>query len=642
MSTTTLFSIQQNIGRYGLSILFISGNIGNLFTVLILGRSTRRRRNSCSLYLLAASISNWIVLDTGLIFNIIGIDHTDPQHTSNIICKLRWSTVHALLMLSRSFMIAACIDRWALSSSNITIRSFSRLRTAIHTIIILVIVWTILPIHMIVFFNNNTGRCSPSSGTYAFFYAIYSLIIIGILPLLLMIVFSTRAWYNLQRAHNRVLPENHQNQNIHMRKRDRDLLKMLSGEVFLYCLTTIPYPINQIYSVSTSSMIEYKDPIRLAIESLIGYIISPFLNFMYCCAQFYIYMICSHKFRKEFRGLFRRPTINRDHTMPITHHALCVVSKNPKLVQTLSHSDTIQITSGFKVFNTRIQAFDDHSSQPLVTISDNEHSDNDDHFMSPVHKLTKEELCEELQIFTSKNHTLLAAADDDDDLQFRTEESLKQSLIDILKREQGHFDAECILFIDLNSRNITDANSLSICRNIIILNLNNNQLTNIRTFGVFTQLKILSVAQNQLTSLDGLQTCENLEVLNVAGNDLTGLKSLAPLLQLTYLRSLCLFDRQNNLTNPLCNTSSYQQDVKNNLPNLDILDNEWLGQGFQERLSSLESTVKQLENPYLNTKSNSVEKPTIIVTKTFSSDGSIQSANEEYEQFLQSIRMLVN
>ncbi|CAF0952708.1 unnamed protein product [Rotaria sordida] len=216
-----------------------------------------------------------------------------------------------------------------------------------------------------------------------------------------------------------------------------------------------------------------------------------------------------------------------------------------------------------------------------------------------------------------------------------------KSLIDIVKHEQGHFDAESILFLDLNSRNLTDANSLSICRNLIILNLNNNNLTNIRGFGTLTQLQKLSLAKNQINSLDGLQTCENLEILNVAGNNLIGLKSLAPLLHLTRLRSLCLTDRQDNLTNPLCNSSSYHQDVKNNLPNLDVLDNEWLGQGFQERISSLESAIERLENYNYNSKTMTNEKPTIIITRATSSDHSIHIANEEYDELFQSIQMLV-
>jgi len=103
MSTSTIAAAQRNIALYGMSTLLVLGNFGNICTIIILARGTKRQPNSCSLYLLSACISNWIVINTALISNIIGIDHIDPQHTSNIICKLRWSGIHALLMLSRSF-----------------------------------------------------------------------------------------------------------------------------------------------------------------------------------------------------------------------------------------------------------------------------------------------------------------------------------------------------------------------------------------------------------------------------------------------------------------------------------------------------------------------------------------------------------
>jgi len=140
---------------------------------------------------------------------------------------------------------------------------------------------------MAIFFNNSTGRCIALPGAYALFYAIYSLIVIGILPLVLMIVFSLLARRNLRMIRSRVVPIGQTRRNLNIHKRDRDLMKMLSGEVLVYCVTTIPYPINLIYSVSTSSIAAYKSSTRLAIESLIGYIVSPLLNFMYCCAQFY-------------------------------------------------------------------------------------------------------------------------------------------------------------------------------------------------------------------------------------------------------------------------------------------------------------------------------------------------------------------
>ncbi len=103
MSSSAIFAAQQNVAIYGLSTLLVLGNFGNLFTIIILTRTTKQRVNSCSLYLLAASVSNWIVINTALVSNIVGVHHIDPQNTSNVICKLRWSGVHALLMLSRSF-----------------------------------------------------------------------------------------------------------------------------------------------------------------------------------------------------------------------------------------------------------------------------------------------------------------------------------------------------------------------------------------------------------------------------------------------------------------------------------------------------------------------------------------------------------
>lgn len=103
MSAPSIAAAQKMVARVGLSTLLVFGNVGNILTIFILTRSTKRHLNSCSLYLLSACISNWIVINTALISNIVGIDSIDPQHTSNVVCKLRWSGTHALLMLSRSF-----------------------------------------------------------------------------------------------------------------------------------------------------------------------------------------------------------------------------------------------------------------------------------------------------------------------------------------------------------------------------------------------------------------------------------------------------------------------------------------------------------------------------------------------------------
>lgn len=103
MSVATIVNVQKNLGRYGLSTLVILGNIGNLLNIVIFLRTLRKQTNSCKLYLLAASITNWILINTALISSLYGVDNIDPQHRSLSVCKLRWYGGQILLMLSRSF-----------------------------------------------------------------------------------------------------------------------------------------------------------------------------------------------------------------------------------------------------------------------------------------------------------------------------------------------------------------------------------------------------------------------------------------------------------------------------------------------------------------------------------------------------------
>jgi hypothetical protein len=101
MSASILNAIRQQLSYYGISTLLISGNLGNIFLILMLGRSFKQHPNSCSLYLLFASIANLFVLDTVLISTLYGLDHLEPIHSSNVVCKIRWYGGHVLFMFSR-------------------------------------------------------------------------------------------------------------------------------------------------------------------------------------------------------------------------------------------------------------------------------------------------------------------------------------------------------------------------------------------------------------------------------------------------------------------------------------------------------------------------------------------------------------
>lgn len=118
--------------------------------------------------------------------------------------------------------------------------------------------------------------------------------------------------------------------------------------------------------------------------------------------------------------------------------------------------------------------------------------------------------------------------------------------------------------IETDWLDLTDVNSLSLCRQLIMLNLNNNQLTHVRALGTLTQLKNLSIANNQIQSLgegktwflcswfnvhstEGLQTCENLEHLNVAGNQLQGYALVTCVYHWWEIKFLIIDDRLSSL-----------------------------------------------------------------------------------------------
>ncbi|CAF4414229.1 unnamed protein product, partial [Adineta steineri] len=122
MSVATISNIRLQLGHCVIPILLALGNFGNFFTTCILIRTLKQRANSCALYLLCAALANWFVINTVLISSLYGLDHVEPIHISNVLCKLRWYGGHVLFMASRCFLIAACVDRWALCSQNIKIR----------------------------------------------------------------------------------------------------------------------------------------------------------------------------------------------------------------------------------------------------------------------------------------------------------------------------------------------------------------------------------------------------------------------------------------------------------------------------------------------------------------------------------------
>ncbi|CAF5156386.1 unnamed protein product, partial [Rotaria sp. Silwood1] len=127
--------------------------------------------------------------------------------------------------------------------------------------------------------------CGPTS-YYAFAFSIYLFIFIEALPPIFMVLFGLLTRYNLKQARSRISPGSDYTQH-RLRKSDRDLMKMVAGEVFVYLVSTILYPVNTLYGFITGPIAQQKSGMRLAIEALAGFIVSPLLSFLYCVAPYY-------------------------------------------------------------------------------------------------------------------------------------------------------------------------------------------------------------------------------------------------------------------------------------------------------------------------------------------------------------------
>jgi uncharacterized membrane protein len=126
-------------------------------------------------------------------------------------------------------------------------------------------------------------------GLYKLIYAIYQVILVGILPPILMIIFSILTMHSLHQRHGT---------QTRLRQRDRYLMRMVIAEVIVNISTSIPYSINLLYGAATYNVVN-KSMQRIEIESFISFL-TQFLIYLISVAPFYLFLLTSKPFRNEF------------------------------------------------------------------------------------------------------------------------------------------------------------------------------------------------------------------------------------------------------------------------------------------------------------------------------------------------------
>ncbi len=292
-----LFDVAVQATRIVLTSFIILGTIGNVLNLLIYTRPTLLR-TSCTLYLIADSINNILVVYTSLLIRLLSSGFSyDITLISNLICKLRYYPGYVLLALSPYFFTLACFDRYCSSSRSATRRSWCNKKVAKRLIIGAIILALVLYSHMAIFFQLNpsgTG-CSAQPGAYNTFYRIFYLMIYCMLPFVCMGLFSILTLKNIRQQARRIRPAL-VTENDSLRRIDRQMVRMLFSQVLTQLLCILPFSILNLASLfinTTTTIYNFFSQI-LILPVYVSYTTS-----------FYVFTLSSRVYRQELMKIIR-------------------------------------------------------------------------------------------------------------------------------------------------------------------------------------------------------------------------------------------------------------------------------------------------------------------------------------------------
>ncbi|CAF1182333.1 unnamed protein product [Adineta steineri] len=301
MSSPTLTAIQTQINFYVNPAVAILGGIGNIFVIIIF---SQQHRNACFLYLVTAAIFNTIYLGFNRILQYVPFYYLDETARAFFLCKLRFYAPTVLGQVAKTMIVFACIDRYMITSNRATFRALSTTQRAKYLIVFSIIFWLLISSHIAVGTTIINAQCG-TFGVYATIYSIFTIIVIGSTPPIVMSICGYLTYRNMRHIRVRIQPAvNNTNEgNVNIRQRDRDLLTIVMYEIFIYILTASIYPILFIETIITNNTISSKSAQHLQIESFLLFMAYLLLS-VNSAAACYIYLVLSKSFRRDFKQLF--------------------------------------------------------------------------------------------------------------------------------------------------------------------------------------------------------------------------------------------------------------------------------------------------------------------------------------------------
>jgi hypothetical protein len=305
MASDTIAS-QKVMIYLGIPICF-AGIIGGLLNITVFLSLQTFRENSCAFYLTVISFVNLGQLLTGflprLMLSGFNIDWTQ---SSLVYCKFRWFYVQLCLLTTFTCLCLATIDQYCATCSRPHWRRCSNIKSARRLCIIFILIWLLHGIPYALYYNHiilpdtSVVTCAITNIIFQqYFIYWYVLILAGILPVIITVVFGVLAYRNIQQITFQTTP-------IIRRELDKQLTTMVLVQVIFNFFAIIPYIIMMIFSIEPHNLTK---PVLISQQSL-GLIITICLYYLYfsvCIIDLKHYLFISSIFSAHSIFIFVYP-----------------------------------------------------------------------------------------------------------------------------------------------------------------------------------------------------------------------------------------------------------------------------------------------------------------------------------------------
>jgi hypothetical protein len=235
-------SIYYQLSRYTQLPLIVLGTMGAVINQILFFCRKPLRTTSCSLYFRALSINDLLVLYIYVLLQwFVDQYGFDPTKSYNWYCKMKQFLNVSLYTLSPYFVVLACFDRLCTSSTNVRLRRIASIRVASYLIPCMVIfifaAYFYVPVWYELVVTSTSSSCIIVSPIYNKIFAIVLVLLLAVIPPVLMVILCSVTFILLRQQRRRVMPVNQ----VRLRQRDNQILKMLFIYVLSHLMCTIPF-----------------------------------------------------------------------------------------------------------------------------------------------------------------------------------------------------------------------------------------------------------------------------------------------------------------------------------------------------------------------------------------------------------------